>query len=56
MRMIMNAYFSLSAHTKQLLFVTFCVTMIGIRSVTGRDGQIDGKKEGWKDMKVEIVI
>ena len=44
-----NAYFSLLTHTNQLLLVTFCDTIAGIGSVTGR-------KDGQTDMKVEIVM
>ena len=49
LRVTQNTYFSLIAHTKQLLLVTFCGTIAEIVSVKGQ-------KNGQTDMKVEIVM
>ena len=50
------AYFSLLAHIKQLLFVTFCDMITGIGSKTGQDGA-DDANDGRTDRheNVEIV-
>ena len=45
----MHKYFSLLTHTKQLLLVTFCDTIVGIGNVTEQT-------EGHTVMKVEIVM
>ena len=63
--MTQNAYFSLIAHTKQLLLVTFCDTTAEMEFIFGQtDGQrTDGRRtdggrteEGQTDVEVEIVI
>ena len=58
LRVTQNEYFSLIAHTKQLLLVTFCDTAAGIRASFWTHGRtLDGGwTEGQTDVKVEIVI
>ena len=55
LRVTQNEYFSLIAHTKQLLFVTFCDTTAGIGASFRTDAwTADGS--GQTDVEVEIVI
>ena len=54
--MTQNAYFSLSKHTKNLLFVTYC----DMNAETGigfwTQGQPEGQTNGQANKEVEIVI
>ena len=54
----LNAYFSLSKHTKQLLLVTYCDIPAGIQVSFRTHGRTDGGRtaEGQTDVEVEIVI
>ena len=54
LRVTNNAYFSLLAHTKQLLLVTFFTCLQELELVF--DSQKDGNTDGQTDVKVEIVI
>ena len=55
--MTQNAYFSLLAHTKQLLLVTFCDTTAGFELFFGQThGLTHGRTDGQTDVEVEIVI
>ena len=58
LRVTQNEYFSLIAHTKQLLLVTFCYTAAGIGASFRTHGRRteDGRTEGQTDVEVEIVI
>ena len=60
LKMIKNAYFSLIAHTKQLLFafVHFVILLQELELVFGHTvgRTADGRTEGQTDMDVEIVI
>ena len=53
LRVTKNAYFSLLAHVKQILLVTFCATTARIESVMEQEGQ---PPYGWTDVNVEIVM
>ena len=54
LRVTQNEYFSLIAHIKQLLLVTFCDTTAGI----GATFRTHGRKRavGQTDVEVELVI
>ena len=51
LRVIYNAYFSLLAHTKQLVLVTFKDKTAGIGVGFWMDGRMDGRKRNdrWTD-------
>ena len=55
LRVTQNEYFSLLAHTKQLLFVTFCDTTAGIGASFQSHAWIHEQING-QNKKVEIVI
>ena len=50
--------FSLIAHTKQILLVTFCDTTAGVGASFRTHGRTDGRRteEGQTDVEVEVVI
>ena len=52
----LNAYFSLSTHTKQLLLVTYCHTPARIEVSFRTDGTGRNRTDGQTDVEVEIVI
>ena len=54
LRVTQNEYFSLIAHTKQLLLVTLCDTTAGIQASFRTHGR--RRTEGQTDVEVEIVI
>ena len=61
LRVTQNEYFSLIAHTKQLLLVTFCETTAGIGVSFRTDGRRNTEHgtqntDGQTDVEVEIVI
>ena len=55
-----SAYFSLLAHTKQLLLMKFCdkTAECGVSFQTKKNGtrKIDPRTDGQTDVEVEIVI
>ena len=54
LRVTQNTYFSLIAHSKQLLLVIFCDTTTGIWAIFWTDRQTEAE---WQtDMEVKIVI
>ena len=60
LRVTQNEYFSLIAHTKQLLLVTFCDTAAGngvsFRTQGRTDRRTDERTEEQTDVEIEIVI
>ena len=55
LRVTQNVYFSLIAHTKQLLLVTFCDTTVGIEASFRTQG-LRAVADGHTKVEVEIVI
>ena len=56
LRVTQDAYISLLTHPKQLLLVTFCDTLAGIKVSFWTDGTGTGWMDGQTDVEVEIVI
>ena len=57
LRVTQNEYFSLIAHTKQLLLVTFCDTTAGIRASFRTQGRrTHPQMEGQTEVEVETAI
>ena len=53
LRLTQNAYFSLLAHTKKLLLMTFCDQTAGIESVTGQDDNYNATADAGRTKRRE---
>ena len=57
LRVTLNAYFSLIAHTKQLLLVTFCDITAGIEAnLLDTNTLTQAGQEGQTDIEVEELV